>query len=230
MASKKIHQWTIKEIALLGTMSDRRCAELLGLSQYSIFSERNRRAIPANAPRPTRLKWSKKQIALLGKVPDGEVATMVGTWPSVVFNKRVQLGIPAYVRKECWRKFTKKEISLLGTKPDSFFAKKFGTTVAIIGSRRISLGIPSYRARNSPTRPWKLDHDWTPKEIALLGTQTDQKIAKILDIGAAAVRAKRIRLGIPANRGRGQGRGQGRREAIIAELKVKYRRYLPPGT
>lgn len=221
MAAKP-HRWKSKELALLGTMSDRLCAEQIGIPLYKVFLKRSGLGIPAHSFKQLNRRWTQKIIAMFGKIPDGEIAAALGTSRSVIFNKRVELGIPGFVRQECWRKLTPKEISLLGTRSDEALAKKWGTNAGIIGGRRMALGIPSHRSQHQPTRPRKSTSSWTPEEVALLGTQTDVKIAKILNLDPGTVRNKRLKLGIPANFGKGT------REQKIAELKSKHLKSLPP--
>jgi len=204
MPKSFFHVWTPQQLALLGTVSDRRVGEAIGVSLYAVARKRNSLGITASSPKPRRRIWTKRQLALLGKIPDGQVSAITGACTPAIIALRARLGIAAFVRKEAWRKFTAKEIALLGTKSDGVLARRWGTTTGVISSRRIKLGIPSYRAQNFTMRPFKRASAWTHKELNLLGTQTDEKIGQLIGLGSQVVRLKRISLGIPANRGVGR--------------------------
>lgn len=189
----KRHNWTRKQIAMLGTVPDSAVASKLGLAVGTVLKKRQKLGIPSSRP-PKTLNWSTEAIAMLGKFPDGKVAAIFGMNILSVRNKRIALGIRCYARKsKAWHYWTKKEIALLGKMPDGDVALKTGINKASVAWKRGKLGIPSLTQK----RPKKLLTDWTRKEISVLGKMTDAEAAATLDFAGSAVRLKRISLGIP---------------------------------
>ena len=191
--SGKRHNWTRKEITMLGTISDAALSRKLGLCMGSVFEKRRKLGIPASRP-PKSINWTPAVIATLGKIPDGEVARINGMNILSVHKKRVALGIRCYARNsKTWHYWTKKEIALLGKMPDGDVALRTGINKASVFWKRCKLEIPSFTQK----RPKRLLTDWTLKEIAVLGKMTDAAAAAALDLAHSAVRKKRISLGIP---------------------------------
>ena len=189
----KRHNWTRRQIAMLGTISDAALARKLDLSSGTVFKKRQKLNIPASRP-PKTIHWTPAIIALLGKVPDGEIAEIYGMNILSVYKKRLDLGIRCYARKsKTWHYWTKKEIALLGKMPDGDVALRTGINKASVAWKRGKLQIPPFTQK----RPKKLLTDWTRKEIAVLGKMTDAAAADSLDLAHSAVRKKRISLGIP---------------------------------
>lgn len=189
----KRHNWTRKQIAMLGTISDAALSWELGLAISTVFKKRQKLGIPASRPAKS-INWTPAIFALLGKVPDGEIAKIYGMDPLSVQKKRVSFGIRCYARKsKTWHYWTKKEIALLGKMPDGDVALKTGINKASVYWKRCKLKIPSFTQK----RPKKLLTDWTLKEIAVIGQMTDAAAAASLDLAPSAVRMKRISLGIP---------------------------------
>ncbi len=189
----KRHNWTRRQIAMLGTMPDADLSRRFGLTIGSVYQKRKKLGIPASRP-PNIIHWSPALIALLGKIPDRDIARIYGMNALTVRKKRVAHGIQCYARKsKTWHYWTKKEIALLGKMPDGDVALKTGINKASVYWKRCKLNIPSFTQK----RPKKLLTDWTRKEIAVLGKMTDAAAAATLDFAPSAVRAKRISLGIP---------------------------------
>jgi hypothetical protein len=191
--SGKRHNWTRKQIAMLGTIPDAALSRKLDLCISTVLKKRQQLGIPASRP-PKSINWTSDVIALLGKIPDGEVARIYGMNVLSVYKKRLELGIRCYARKsKTWHYWTKKEIALLGKMPDGEVALRTGIKKASVYWKRCKLKIPSFTQK----RPKKLLTDWTLKEIAVLGQMTDAAAAATLDLAPSAVRLKRISLGIP---------------------------------
>jgi len=189
----KPHNWTRRQIAMLGTIPDSALCRKLGLSVGTVLKKRQTLGIPASRP-PKTIHWTPDVIALLGKIPDGEVARIYSMNILSVYKKRLDLGIRCYARKsKTWHYWTKKEIALLGKMPDGDVALRTGINKASVFWKRCKLEIPSFTQK----RPKKLLTDWTLKEIAVLGKMTDAAAAAALDLAHSAVRKKRISLGIP---------------------------------
>ncbi len=189
----KRHNWTRRQIAMLGTIPDAALSRKLGLCIGTVFEKRQKLGIPASRP-PKTINWTPAVVASLGKIPDGEVARIHGMNILSVHKKRVALGIRCYARKsKTWHYWTKKEIVLLGKMPDGDVALRTGINKASVAWKRCKLKIPSFTQK----RPKRLLTDWTLKEIAVLGKMTDAAAAASLDLAHSAVRLKRISLGIP---------------------------------
>ena len=82
------------------------------------------------------------------------------------------------------RPLPKKLLNQLGKVPDHCLATQFGVTDWVVYTARVKLGIPSTR------------FVWPNVAIKLLGTASDEAIAKKLGLHATRVQAKRKRLGI----------------------------------
>lgn len=214
----KSHNWTPKQLALLGKISDGAIARQLGLTTGTVYQKRNLLGIPSSRPRNV-IPWTQKQIALLGKFPDTEVARRLNTQYKVVLNKRLQLGIECFARQsKLWHHWTDREIKLLGTDIDRNIAQRIGAPTMTVTTKRRNLKIPSFRKRKSTNRPAKPIDSWTAREIAILGTMTDKEAGEHLNLGQATVRLKRISLGIPPCRLGSQRRPGIWTKQIIARL------------
>ena len=189
----KRHNWTRRQIAMLGTIPDAALSRKLDLHVSTVLKKRQKLGITASRP-PKTINWTPAIFALLGKIPDGEIARTYGMNILSVQQKRVSRGIQCYARKsKTWHYWTKKEIALLGKMPDGEVALRTGINKASVYWKRCKLKIPSFTQK----RPKKLLTDWTLKEIVVLGKMTDAAAAAALDVAPSAVRLKRISLGIP---------------------------------
>ena len=216
--SPKSHNWTPKQLALLGKISDGAIARQLGLTTGTVYQKRNLLGIPSSRPRNV-IPWTQKQIALLGKFPDSEVARRLNTQYKIVLNKRLALGIQCFARQsKLWHHWTDRELSLLGTDIDRNIAQRIGAPTMTVTTKRRKLGIPSFLNRQSTNRPPKPINSWTAREVAILGTMTDREAAEKLNLGHATVRLKRISLHIPPCRIGKQGRPGIWTKQIIARL------------
>ena len=84
--------------------------------------------------------------------------------------------------------WTVREISLLGKRPDSQIAALRGRNKMCVYLKRKFLGIPSYRSSRM--------RQWTPAQDKLLGTDTDNALAKKFGCGYYLVKERRQALGI----------------------------------
>lgn len=201
------HAWTAKQLALIGKVSDGELARQIGATTSVVFLKRNSMGIAASRPWSS-LKWGPKELALLGKHTDTEVARRLNTTRKSVIHKRLSLGITCYATaSKLWHTWTKEEIALLGKRTDPDVAQKVGISAMCVTTKRRQLNIPSFRIRKSTNRPRRSVEDWTKREIALLGTLPDSKLAELLDLGSNTVRLKRICMGIPPCRTSDRGPG-----------------------
>ena len=71
--------------------------------------------------------------------------------------------------------------------PDGDLAKRIGRPVGTVRDKRLKLKIPYTR----PRYVW-----WTPREIDLLKSASDEEVARITRRAITAVRQKRSKLGL----------------------------------
>ena len=88
--------------------------------------------------------------------------------------------------------WTEEELNLLGTTKDKDLAKKLRLSKYQVFYKRSQLKIPSFVTR----KPIACTHDWTKKELALLGTDSDSNIAEKIGISSYMVRRWRVKLSI----------------------------------
>lgn len=91
---RSLSDWSEKEIALLGTLTDKQVANILGLGDATVRIKRISLGIP-----PYRKQevgpgiWTPDVVARLGKEPDSSVARDLGVSRQRVAQKRAELGI-----------------------------------------------------------------------------------------------------------------------------------------
>ena len=94
--------WPADQLALLGTDSDKRVAELLGRPIGTVVSMRRAKGIPALNEQRQR-KWTKKELALLGTMRDADVARLTGRDSYSVHQARITHKIESWQSKACER-------------------------------------------------------------------------------------------------------------------------------
>ena len=182
---------------MLGTMPDSALSRKLDLCISTILKKRQSLGIPGTRPCRT-IHWTRDLISMLGKVPDAEVARAGDMNILTVNKKRRSLGINCYARKsKSWHYWTKKEIALLGTMSDGDVALKIGQKKASVAWKRGKLKIPPFGEAYANKRPPKPLDSWTRKQISVLGTMTDARAARKLDLAHSTVHKKRVSLSIP---------------------------------
>src|SRR5262249_32906181 len=134
------HEWTRKELALLGKISDVKASKRIGLAPSVVGAKRAQLGIPPafGTPRP-RHKWTRAEVALLGKSSDVALAKRLGVGASAVREKRVKLGITAIhrYRRHQW---TRAEGALLGKLTDAEVARRIGVSEKTVSEKRKKLG------------------------------------------------------------------------------------------
>ena len=88
----KHHQWTAQELALLGTVSDAKAAEQLGLPLHVVSWKRS----TLGDSFQKQEIWTDEHVALLGTATDSQVGKLVGRKKMAVYTARRTRGIPAY--------------------------------------------------------------------------------------------------------------------------------------
>lgn len=188
-----ILEWTDTQLALLGSMSDSRVAELLGISCRTVGAQRVKRGISASGQTTDekRHRWKKRQLAWLGNLTDTEVARRLGLSAPTVRAKRMSLGRPpaAGATNTSQRIWKKRDLKRLGRVPDQELAAWLGITRQEVVTKRQEFGIPSYAEQAQQTR-------WTPERLARLGEVADSQLAREIGITTSAVGELRRRRGI----------------------------------
>lgn len=183
--------WTPRQIALLGKMSDSEAARRAGYTTTAAFVKRTSLGIASfgKSLEKTRFQWKASQLKRLGKVSDATLAKELGISASVVASKRYSSGIASGIWEATVRKpWSKTEISLLGKKPDTVVSKITGRGRRHVRSKRESLGIPAFQIQRSIP--------WTKTILKQLGTLPDAELAKSIGVSLGTVALHRRRLGI----------------------------------
>lgn len=142
--SGKRHNWTRRQIAMLGTIPDAALSRKLDLHLSTVLKKRQKLGITASRP-PKTIHWTPDVIGLLGKIPDGEVALRTGINKASVYWKRCKLKIPSFTQKrpkKLLTDWTLKEIAVLGKMTDAAAAAALDVAPSAVRLKRISLGIP----------------------------------------------------------------------------------------
>jgi len=187
--------WTSSMIAKLGTASDSAVSKQLNIHQHSVTYKRRLLMIPAfhQSASGKKFRWTPKRLSKLGTQPDTELAKAWGLPRSTVRKRRVCRNIPAFTEDRLQpHRWTKTQLSILGQLSDAQIAKKIKRSVSIVRAKRLSLGIDATRqdGRGHPPRVW------STKEIKLLGTAPDSKVAAQLSLSTKVVRQERRRRSI----------------------------------
>lgn len=183
--------WTSRQIALLGKMSDSEAARRAGCTTTAAFVKRTSLGIApyGKSLEETRFQWKASHLKKLGTVSDATLAKELGISASVVASKRYASGISSGIWEAKIRKpWTKAEISLLGKKPDTVVAQLTGRGRRHVRSKRESLEIPAFQIQRSIPQ--------TKTVLKQLGTMPDAELARSIGVSLGTVALHRRRLGI----------------------------------
>jgi hypothetical protein len=198
-------EWTLEEDQLLGTEPDHVLARKFGRPVSAVRCRRQKKRIRV------KKDWRPEDDKTLGTRPDKQVALLLGRSVTNVAWRRQKLGIAACRQPRPW---AANEEALLGTKPDKELARKFGRTLKAVEARRIQRGQPkpdavfrviklasrtdraSKAAVMPHAKPGARYCTWTPDEDALLGSFTDEEVARKLGCPVTRVRRRRRKLGL----------------------------------
>lgn len=182
------HQWTPAEIALLGTASDPKVAEAVGLGVTTVATKRLALKIPPFVDLKP-VDWSPEMEAPLGRLTDAEAAAVLGVSLGAVRGQRARRGIPG--RQVIYRVLMTDELTRILGRPSTEVTRRTGLTARTVKCLREKLGIQAL----------KVHHEWVAAEVKLLGTAPDPEVALKLGLTISQVRDKRFRDGIPAFHG-----------------------------
>jgi hypothetical protein len=211
--SRPSNKWQKWEIELLGKFPDKEVARQLGRTRSAVKSMRKKLHIPSATP---ARRWTAAENRLLGTMPDAELARRLKRGVTGVTQQRLKLGISFHLSdaelvrllghqgrrvgsyfkqarrlhaSNCWQEW---EDELLGKMSDRDVAGKTGRTYESVQARRYRLGIQCFPPlRRSKIRPW------TDREIKLLGTMNDVRLARRLRRKKHQVLFQRLALKIP---------------------------------
>ena len=143
------------------------------------------------------IAWTDDMLALLGTDKDSVLAERWGTTAKTVNLKRNALGIAAFGHV-LW---TDDMLASLGKEVDAELARRWGISKASVIAKRQGLEIApavATGAAGSSARPTRFE--WTTEAVALLGKQSDAKVAELLGLSRLTVYNARVSRGIPAGR------------------------------
>ena len=95
--------------------------------------------------------------------------------------------------------WTDEMLALLGKEVDAELARRWGISKASVIAKRQELEIAAAAAAGTNTGSSKR-FEWTPEAVALLGQQSDAKVAELLGLSRLTVYNARVARGIPAGR------------------------------
>lgn len=143
-------KWSSANDHLLGTMPDRKLADLLGFTAAVVTYQRALRLVPAY--RPAARKWTADEDGRLGSESDAQIALELGRTETAVRLRRYLLNKPAHAsdlpQPTQWPDGF---VEALGKAPDHVVADRFGVSVTTVKSQRQKLGLVA--VRSGPTRP-----------------------------------------------------------------------------
>lgn len=141
-AHHRARLWRKAELALLGTDTDVKIGNKIGVSSNQIRLKRLEHNIPAFKP-VSEVRWTKKTLSLLGVINDQDLAYRMKINPATVTQKRNALNIErAEDHRQAWRE--KRHRELLGTMSDGAIARQLGITPSAVRLKRVAMGIPAY--------------------------------------------------------------------------------------
>lgn len=137
------------------------------------------------------IEWTDEMLRLLGTDKDAVLAERWGTTAKTVSLKRKALHVPAFGHVQ----WTDSMLARLGTEVDADLAREWGISKASVIARRQELGIAAIgAAAGAKGQPF----DWTDSAVALLGTDSDVRIAEQLGLSRLSVYNARMARGIAA--------------------------------
>lgn len=175
----------------LGKVTDQAICKQYNSSRYIIRMLRQYQGIPIfdAPPKNHKYQWSPAIIKQLGKADDRTLAHKFNIPKRLITRKRNDLGIPLYntATHINWTPAMLKQLPLMAP---GYFAQAFKVDISMVRKKLAQLNLPSHSGAKK----------WLDEELALIGTDTDVNIAKVLALNTTHVRLKRNELGIPSFR------------------------------
>jgi hypothetical protein len=141
-ATVLMRRWTKPELRLLGTMTDREVAAVVGRSSVNVQVKRCALGIRSFRER-NKPRWTPSRDRLLGTRSDAALGKRFGMPRHAVEARRHELGISSLV----YRNWTRKEELLVGTMRDKEVARRIGRSRKAVEHRRRALNLPSPRSQ-----------------------------------------------------------------------------------
>jgi hypothetical protein len=145
---------------------------------------------------PLQVHWPARSSKLLGRIPDAQLARKLGIRLDAVQRERRRQEIEPFRPRRPDIEWTSKMIQLLGTDIDSSVAESLGLPMYCVRHKRQRKGIPPYG--DPPEQQHAHSFIWAKNKIALLGSDSDRKVATRLGTNLAVVGRQRTLLGIPS--------------------------------
>jgi hypothetical protein len=152
--------------------------------------------IQRDSHHPLQLRWPARFLKLLGRIPDGQLARKMGVSLDAVRDERRRRKIDPSSPHRPPVQWTAEMILLLGADFDARVAETLGLPKYLVMHKRRRLGIPPHG--DVPEQRQPRAFNWTKRKIALLGTDSDRKIAERFGTIGGVVARQRTRLGIPS--------------------------------
>lgn len=151
--------------------------------------------IQRESKHPLQVQWSAKALKLLGRIPDAQLARKVGISLDAVQSERRRRSIEPSRPRRPDIQWTGKMIQLLGTDIDSRVATRLGLPEHSVRQKRQRISIPPFGGGSEQHHARAFA--WVKQKIALLGTDSDHRIAERLGTTTGVVARKHTQLGIP---------------------------------
>jgi len=152
-------------------------------------------------------------------MPDVALAQRMGIHPTSVSEERRRRQIPASRPRLRSIQWTREMESRLGTDFDRVIGERFGLPTYCVRRKRQDLDITAYGESFVRRSPYAFR--WTKQQIALLGKESDRKVAKRLGLAVPTVWRKRVQLGIRALTPKQHIEWTKTRSAVLGKLSDK---------
>lgn len=169
-------------------------AKELGISRQRVHAKRKSLGMaPIRVIEKRRLEKAMPEIEKnLGVVADYIIARENSIQQHVVKQLRQSRNIKRARIKRTSKIWKEEYLSLLGTITDAELAIKMNTASAHVAQMRNKLGIPVLRADRTKSKR----HKWSKKDSRLVGTMSDQDLAKKLGVSVQRVATRRRKMGL----------------------------------
>ncbi|BCD97893.1 hypothetical protein [Marinagarivorans cellulosilyticus] len=178
-------------IKRLGKMTDQGISQKHNLTRAKIRLVRQYHGIPPFNPPKTGRKydWNKTLLKKMGKSSDRDLAIEFNIPKGLISSKRRQLGTPLSEAAGSfdWTPIMLKQLPLMAP---PYFSQSFKVDLSVVRQKLAELNITAHQGAKH----------WLDEELALIGTNTDPHIAKLLGLNTTLVRLKRHELGIASFR------------------------------
>lgn len=178
-------------IKKLGKIPDLEISNQYNYSRYNVRLVRQYHGIAVFSPpkKGRKYDWNKKIINKMGKCSDRDLAIEFNIPKALISTKRRQLGIAVYAAATSveWTATMLKQLPLMAP---PFFAQSFKVDLPVVQKKLDELNVTPHQGSKR----------WLDEELALIGTNTDSNIAKLLGLSSTLIRLKRHEMGVASFR------------------------------